>query len=385
VLAHRPFGGPAGVKRLARDQVFAAIATRVAASTSEVALAWLRAHGVIPLPGATRIETARSAARALVLADDDVRLLDAHLLDPTERAAERAGDVVLVIGMPGAGKSTLAQRYVERGYVRLNRDERGGSLRDIAKQLDVQLATESRIVLDNTYGTRASRATVLAVARRHGVGVRCVVADTPLEAAQHNAAARVIERYGRLLDPIELAREKQVGPGAQFRYRRQYEPPRADEGFAAIETVAFERAHASTGTPALIVELDGLVWRRRPRAPADIELLAGVRDQLAAWARAGYTLAATTWQPEPFDPAVDAALAAQLALPIAIARCTHPAGPPVCWCRKPLPGLALVLAHDHALALARSVHVGRGPADRGFALRAGVAYVDATDGWPAPT
>jgi aryl-alcohol dehydrogenase-like predicted oxidoreductase/histidinol phosphatase-like enzyme/predicted kinase len=386
VLAHRPFGGPAGVKRLARDPVFAAIAARVAASPGEIALAWLRAHGVIPLPGATRIETARSAARALVLAADDVRALDAHLLDPTEHAEGRAGEVVLVIGMPGAGKSTLAARYVERGYARLNRDERGGSLRDIAKQLDAELATAApRVVLDNTYATRASRATVLAVARRNGVGVRCVVADTSLEDAQHNAAVRVIERYGRLLEPAELAKQKQIGPGAQFRYRRQYEPPRADEGFAAIETVAFERASATTGTPALIVELDGIVWRRRARTLADIALLPGAIEQLAAWQRAGYVLAATTWQPESFDPAIDAALAALLGVAIHVARCTHPPGPPVCWCRKPLPGLALALAHDHGLALARSVHVGRGPADRGFATRAGLAYVDVAGGWPAPT
>jgi hypothetical protein len=86
-------------------------------------------------------------------------------------------------------------------------------------------------------------------------------------------------------------------------------------------------------------------------------------------------LAATTWQPEPIDaPAVDARLVALVGLPLAIARCTHPPGPPICWCRKPMPGLALALARTYELDLARSVHVGRGPADAGFAQRAGMQY-----------
>jgi len=62
--------------------------------------------------------------------------------------------------------------------------------------------------------------------------------------------------------------------------------------------------------------------------------------------------------------------------------CGHPPGPPVCWCRKPLPGLALAHAHGHGLA--RSLHLGKGPADRGFATRAGMRYADIADGWPAP-
>jgi histidinol phosphatase-like enzyme len=51
----------------------------------------------------------------------------------------------------------------------------------------------------------------------------------------------------------------------------------------------------------------------------------------------------------------------------------------VCWCRKPVPGLGLVLARRHDLDLARSLHVGRGAADRGFAERLGLRFLDAAD------
>ena len=397
VLAHRPLGGPAGVKRLVRDERVQELAKAVGASPCELALAWLVRFGVIPIPGATRVETVHGIARAneLVLADDIAAALDAHWLHigDAPRTSVSGGEIVMIVGMPAAGKSTLAARFSD--HVRLNRDDRGGSLTDLARALDRELAAgNTRIVLDNTYGTRASRAPVIAIGRRHGIPVRCVIAATTLEQAQANACSRMLALHGRLLEPTELAREKLISPNAQFRYRRSYEPPRADEGFAAIEEVAFVpepvrrsaaapdgaasedrrgKRSTTTGKPALIVELDGIVWRKRDGA-----LLAGARDALAAWHAAGYALAGTTWQTPPDR------LLADLALPIAIARCVHPAGPPVCWCRKPLPGLALWLAHEHGFDLARSVHVGKGPADRGFALRAGMRYFDIADGWPMP-
>jgi hypothetical protein len=122
------------------------------------------------------------------------------------------------------------------------------------------------------------------------------------------------------------------------------------------------------------------VWRGRPATPDAIALVDGARAALTA--ATGYVLAGTTWQPGLVDAAPLAArLAALLGAPIHVAHCPHPAGPPICWCRKPLPGLGLALAHAHGLDLARSIHVGRGPADRGFARRAGLAYLDAAAGW----
>jgi len=54
------------------------------------------------------------------------------------------------MGIPGAGKGRLAGDYVERGYVRLNRDERGGSLKELAAALDAELASGARRVVLTT-------------------------------------------------------------------------------------------------------------------------------------------------------------------------------------------------------------------------------------------
>ncbi|MGE0401139.1 MAG: aldo/keto reductase [Kofleriaceae bacterium] len=411
ILAYRPFGGRRGVSRLARDPIVRAHATRLACTPAELILAWLRSLSpmVIPLPGASRRETALSAATVIELDDDAKRALDDAFVTVTRRAAPAHGDrplqpamlssprtseVVIVMGIPGAGKSSLARQLVERGYTRLNRDDRGGSLLELARELDAALASGARCaVLDNTYASRASRRPVIDIARRHGLAVRCVVVDTPIERAQHNAVLRMLDRHERLLEPAEL-RGTDIGPGAQFRWRREYEPPREDEGFDEIAIVPFAdlaREHAprsvasGDGHPAILVELDDIVWRGRPRTVDKIALHDGARDALRAWHAAGHVIAATSWQPG-VAPTRFADLVEQLAraldVPLRAMACFHPAGPPVCWCRKPLPGLALAMARQHRLRF--EVCVGGGAADKGFALRAGISYRDARDGWPHP-
>ena len=77
-------------------------------------------------------ETARSVVRAATLtltAADRAALRPAPRTTPAPARAGLDADLVMVMGIPGAGKTRLAAGYVQRGYTRLNRDERGGSLR----------------------------------------------------------------------------------------------------------------------------------------------------------------------------------------------------------------------------------------------------------------
>ena len=236
---------------LARNEALASVARARSATPAEVALAWLLAQSpaVVAIPGARRPETAVSASRAATLE------LAAEDLDALGRARPRAratptrdGDVVLVMGIAGAGKTRLAAEYVARGYRRLNRDERAGSLRDLADALDEELAAgEPRVVLDNTYVTRSARSYVVDAARRHGVPVRCVWLDTPLAQAQVNLVERLLADVGSLPAPEELAKLARERPGvlaptSQMRLLRELEPPTEDEGFAAVERVEFRRA-----------------------------------------------------------------------------------------------------------------------------------------------
>src|SRR3954452_23667251 len=260
VMAHSPLGGPRGARTLGRRQALADVADARGVTPAEVALAWLLdlSPAVLAIPGARRPETARSAAAAGALRLDDGeraalgRAFGGLRPAPAEGpAASGDAEVVVVMGIPGAGKSRIAEDLVGRGHVRLNRDERGGSLRELADALEEALASGvRRVVLDNTYLTRASRSHVIDAARRHGLPVRCVWLDTPLAQAQVNLVERVLDRAGSLPGPEELRVLARRGDGvliptSQMRARRELEPPSDDEGWAVLERAPFARAPRS--------------------------------------------------------------------------------------------------------------------------------------------
>jgi aryl-alcohol dehydrogenase-like predicted oxidoreductase/predicted kinase len=376
VIAHSPLGGPRRVRGLARRPALREVAEALGATPAEIALAWLLAlsPAVVAIPGARRPESARSAASAasLVLAEEDRAALDRAFGRPATARPRPAsgGEVVLVMGIPGAGKTRVAGEYAARGYVRLNRDERGGSLRALAGALDESLAAGvRRVVLDNTYLTRAARSHAIDAAGRHGIAVRCVWLDTPLAQAQVNLVERLLDRGDALPEPDELRRLARSGPGllaptSQMRALRELEPPSLDEGLAAVERIEFERAAPDEpGRAAVFVGAAALQspgWRAalaqcEPAAP---HLVFDWRPGGAAGDLAGPV----------------ALLAAAVTGPVEAAVCSHPGGPPTCWCRPPLPGLLLAFARAHGADPARSTLVGTSTTHRTLAATLGARY-----------
>jgi aryl-alcohol dehydrogenase-like predicted oxidoreductase/predicted kinase len=380
VIAHSPLGGPRRAGRLARNQALVDVGEARGATPAEAALAWLLELSpvVVAIPGARRPETARSAARAATLrldAGDRAVLARAFgALRPArlERRRKREdADVVLVMGIPGAGKSRVAEEYVARGYRRLNRDERGGSLRELADQLDAELAAGIRqVVLDNTYLTRAARSYVVEAASRHRVPTRCIWLDTPLAQAQVNLVERLLERLGSLPDPDELRalarREPGVhAPTSQMRALRELEPPSADEGFAAVEQVPFARTPPSrNGRAGVFVAAAALKETGWEHALEQVDR------------RAAHLV--FDWSPDG-DPRELADLVVPLSAfisgPVESALCPHGGGPPSCWCRPPLPGLPLAFARAHGIDPSRSLLVGTTTAHRTLATTLGAHFV----------
>jgi len=406
VIAYRPLGGRRKVAQLRHEVVLKEMAERCRATPAQIALAWLEtlSDHIITIPGATRIESVQSIVRAhgVQLSAEDRERLDARFLvrrraeasaSAETRTLKRAlygdGEVVLIMGLPGAGKSTAARRFVDDGYTRLNRDDAGGSLRSLLPDLQRQVEEGcTRIVLDNTYMTRASRARVVHAARALGLPVRCVWLDTSIEDAQVNAVSRIIANHGRLLGPEEMKQAVKrdisaFAPTVQFRHQRELEPPDPAEGFSRIDVAPFERTRDPAMTnKALIIWCDGTLIGdvaanlQSRRA----EILRRYRDE-------GWLLLGLAWRPHIADKTMtieeaDAGFARmqeQFGVSIEVLYCPHAAGPPKCWCRKPLPGLGVVLIQRHRLDPSRCIYVGSGPQDPGFARRLGFQYRDATD------
>ena len=159
--------------------------------------------------------------------------------------------------------------------------------------------------------------------------------------------------------------------GVWLAFRRALEPPDPAEGFSRIDVVPFERKHDATFTNrALIVWIDDTLVDRGP-------LLRRYRDD-------GWLLLGMAWCPRVAEKTMTAEqaetgfvrLQEQLGVSMEVLYCPHEAGPAKCWCRKPLPGLGVVLIQHHRLDPSRCIYVGAGPQDPGFARRLGFQHRD---------
>ena len=417
LIAHSPLGGPKQSAKIAKNAILRRIAGELGVSPFDVALAWLRDLDpcVVSIAGPTRVESARAnaAAQTIVLSAEHRDQLDqahaagARFKVPTSERRppiDREPTVTLVVGFPASGKTTLAKLASHSTNttdkpLRLNRDERGGTLKGLAEVMTKKLAEgASSIVLDNTYGTRASRNEVIERAWTEGANVACQWMTTSVEESQINACMRMVQRHGRLLGPDEIrsAQRKSpntFGPNVLFRHRRDFEPPNLHEGFVSIEPVEFIRQWPdSYRNRALIVEYDGVLRKsassaRSPTSLADLRVLPGRAELLARYRDDGWALLGISWQPGIAEEKLTRELVAscfdethsRLAVEIDVLYCPHAAGPPRCWCRKPLPGLGVTHIVKHKLRPSECIFVGRNPTDKTFAERLNFGYRDATE------
>ena len=290
-------------------------------------------------------------------------------------------------GTARRGQEHARATLVAQGYERLNRDEAGGTLTAICCRRSIALiaAGASRIVLDNTYVSRKSRAPVIRRRAARGLPVRCVWL---LDQRRGRAGQRRRRGWSRATDGCSTPRRSARGASRTSRRSARRAVPLSAraraagsvEGFSRIETSPFERRHdPSFVNRALIVWCDGVlhaqpIGHAHAASPDDVEVMPERGDILRRYHDEGWRVLGLSWQPEIAEGArtpadVDAVFAdARAARPRDRRRlCPHAAGPPVCWCRKPLPGLGVLLDRAHG-SIARSASTSA-PARRTRASR----------------
>ena len=180
-------------------------------------------------------------------------------------------EIVIVMGINAAGKTTIVSRFTNAGYHRLNRDTEGGKLPALADKAALLYAKGiQRFVLDNTYASVESRKSIIDFAKKIGAPIFCYWLTTSLEEAQMNVCLRMIRKYGFLPMPEDFKGMRNdpnaFPPIAQYQYRQRFEKPTTAEGFDEVIEKPFVRTWGPEYVnKAVIFDYDGTL--REPAAP----------------------------------------------------------------------------------------------------------------------
>lgn len=303
--------------------------------------------------------------------------------------------VVLVVGFPACGKSTVAEEF--KGWERLNRDLLGGSVSDLIPRLGDLLRNGKNVVLDNLFTKASDRKPFIDAAKKIGARVECYWIGTSPEDSQFNACWRMYQKFGKILRPADMkahAKDPNTFPPVVFfKAKKEWEKPITAEGFDEVKKIAFKRQWASEyKNKAILLDYDGTlreskVGNKWPTDPTDIKILPNRTQILKEWEKKGYILCGASNQSgiakdNPTEKiAVECFERTNKMLGVAIDYMYDSSRvPPVSsWLRKPMPGMGVHFIGKYKLNPAECIMVGDMTSDKTFAGRCGFQYQDAKD------
>ena len=301
--------------------------------------------------------------------------------------------IVVIMGINAAGKSSHVKWFVDQGYQRINRDLTGGDLEG-----QVEIASDAmhngvdNVVLDNTYPTKKSRASIIKLAKELKATIECHWLSTSLEDAQINACLRMVRKYGKLLTAVEMAKSKDPNafpPAALFHYRKIFEEPTTKEGFDKVIDVPFVRVWTPEYcNKAVIFDYDGTLRESLgdydyPTKVSEIKVIPQMAKVIQDFKQKGYILLGASNQSgiakgilsEEDAIACFEETNRQLGARLDFLYCSHRIPPVSCYCRKPQAGMGVSFIEKYKLRPSDCIMVGDQTTDKTFAERCGFKFV----------
>lgn len=135
-------------------------------------------------------------------------------------------ELVIFVGLPGSGKSTYYLAHLAETHVHVSKDLMPNTGRRDSKQfllVEQALAAGKSVVIDNTNPSRAVRAPMIEIGRRHGARIIAYYFDcSPRTALMRN---RQREGKGRVPDVAIFVTKKKLAA------------PALDEGFDEVHVI----------------------------------------------------------------------------------------------------------------------------------------------------
>lgn len=299
-------------------------------------------------------------------------------------------DIILMVGLPGSGKSTYVEKYEKTGYTILSMDKNTMTSSFDTHSINLQIKKgNNKIVIDNTNITKDIRKIFINYAMSNNLTIGIHWINTSKEDCLINSLHRMYKNYGQIfmhISDIKNANVKQEPNSfvlsAIFNMSKTFEKPTNDE--CDIEITKFNRIDDWNYTnKAIFIDLDGTVRESVGEQPypikkSDIKILTNSENILKEYKKDGYMIIAVTNQSAVSkgilskNDVIDLINETNNMLGDVIDDyyyCPHLPPKETCYCRKPQSGMGIYMMHKYKLNLNSCIMVGDSTSDKTFANR----------------
>jgi len=303
-------------------------------------------------------------------------------------------DIVVMMGLPASGKSSITKKYEELGYIVLSLDKKTMSSATETAALNREIEKGNKVIIDNTNTTLITRKKFIDCAKTNNLTIGCHYINTSKDDCLINSLHRMYSQYGEIYMHVSDVPAKHKTSNLFvitpiFTMAKNIEKLNISEGFDAIETTKFVREDNFGYTnKAIFVDLDGTVRKSNgveayPTEVKDIEILRNSKEILKKYKAEGYKIIAVTNQSGVARKTLTISRVKELIektnelLDYVIDDynfCPHLPPKDVCYCRKPQSGTGILMMHKHKLDLKSCIMVGDATSDKTFAERLKITY-----------